>query len=62
MYYVCDDMGIVKEFDLYEEAEAYLENHPDRDDMWISSDDDEYCDYVDECGYDPYMGDYSWDC
>lgn len=31
---------------------------------WTSEDDEDYApdDNVDETGFDPYMGDYTWDC
>lgn len=62
MFYVCSAEGILKEYQKFEEAEAYIENSDDPDDMWISSDEEDDYDDVDEMGYDPYMGEYTYDC
>ena len=64
MYYVCDDCGIIKEFDLIEKAECFIESKGELgNDLWISSDDeDSDWGYNEDEGFDPYMGEYTWDC
>lgn len=62
MYYVLSGYGYVEEeFETFEEADAYLEAHG-TEDMWISSDEDDEPSYNEDEGFDPYMGDYTWDC
>lgn len=63
MYYVCDYDGIRKEFDTFEEADAWLQSRPDCDDMWISCDEDCEPDDIDsDFGFDAYEGCYTYDC
>lgn len=73
-FYVLDTFGLVAECDSFEEAEAVLAN--ESEDAWICTDDDEEhgfgiededdpsddWDYNEDEGFDPYMGDYSYDC
>ena len=51
----------VAEFDTEAEAVAYIEAQDRPDDYWLGTDDFDLCD-VDECGFDPYMGCYTYDC
>lgn len=41
MYYVLSDEGIVREFQTADEAIAWVDNQPDTDDLWISTDDED---------------------
>lgn len=73
-FYVLNTFGLVAECDTLEEAEAILAN--ETEDAWICNDDDEEhgfgydededydpdWDYNEDEGFDPYMGDYSYDC
>jgi hypothetical protein len=52
----------VAEFDTEAEALAYIEAQECPDDYWVGTDEYDYSDYDAECGFDPYMGDYSYDC
>lgn len=62
MYYVCDDNGVVREFDNYSDCLAWYDSFAGED-MWISCDEDDLePSYNEDEGFDPYMGDYSWDC
>ena len=60
MWYVCDESGVIKVFDSEEKACAYANDH---EDTWVCCDGDD-CEpsWNEDEGYDPYMGDYSWDC
>lgn len=58
-WYVCDEFGVVKTFDNEEEACVYADTH---EDTWVCCDDDCEPSWNEDEGYDPYMGDYSWDC
>ena len=65
MYYVLyGEWGeCVAEFNSEAEAVAYIEAQRCPDDYWLGSDVDDEPAYVDyECGFDPYMGEYSYDC
>lgn len=73
-FYVLDTFGLVAECDSFEEAETVLAEVGE--DAWICNDDDEGhgfgieddydpsddWGYNEDEGFDPYMGDYSWDC
>jgi len=61
MYYVYDDDEIIAEFETYYEAEEWMLDQSDADNLWISSDYNDYDD-VDEFGFNPYMGCYDYDC
>ena len=64
-YYVMSDMGIEEEFDSFEEADNYIDMNGDPSTLWIATDEDEddfEPSYNEDEGFDPYMGDYSWDC
>jgi hypothetical protein len=63
-YYVMSDTGIEEEFDSFEEADNYIDMNGDPSMLWIATDEDdeEFEDDYDECGFDPYMGCYSYDC
>lgn len=72
MFYVYDStdltFGYIACFASTEDAIDFMERRWDQADLFISTcddvweDDDCFSDDVDECGYDPYMGCYSWDC
>ena len=62
MFYVFSGYGdIEEEFESFEEADAYIDAHG-TEDMWISSDENEEPSCNEDEGFDPYMGDYTWDC
>jgi hypothetical protein len=63
MWYVCDEEGIIAEFDNLEGAQDFAVEYGEED-TWITSDDDgpEDWDYNEDEGYDPYAGCYTWDC
>lgn len=63
MFYVMSDPygECVAEFATEEEAVTYVEAH-NPDELWISTDEDDEPYYNEDEGFDPYMGDYSWDC
>lgn len=62
-YYVMSDMGIEEEFDSFEEADNYIDMNGDPSMLWIATDEDDFePSYNEDEGFDPYMGDYSWDC
>ena len=63
MFYVFSGYGdIEEEFESFEEADAYIDAHG-TEDMWVASDEEEEIEPIDlECGFDPYSGEYSWDC
>lgn len=63
MYYVLTDAGIDREFDILDEALAYCDRLNENGvDAWVSEDDDEPYDIDSDFGYDPYMGEYTYDC
>ena len=63
MWYVMSDAGVEMEFDTFEEADNYVDANGSSM-LWVESEEDadDYYDDYDECGYDPYMGCYSFDC
>ena len=62
-YYVMSDMGVEEEFDSFEEADNYIDMNGDPSMLWIATDEDDFEPSCNEDeGFDPYMGDYSWDC
>lgn len=62
-YYVMSDMGIEEEFNNFEEADNYIDANGDPSTLWIATDEDDFePSYNEDEGFDPYMGDYSWDC
>lgn len=53
----------VAEFDTEAEAVAYIEAQKCPDDYWLGSDEDfEPSDIDSDFGFDPYMGDFTYDC
>ena len=64
MYYVCDYDGIRKEFDTFDEAQEWVESRSDCDDLWISTDDEDYepDDIDSDFGFNAYAGCYTYDC
>ena len=62
MYYVMSDMGVEAEFNNFEDADNYIDENGDPSMLWVCYDDEGYEPDYDECGYDPYMGCYSYDC
>jgi len=66
-----EDTGEILELSDIKQAFAMIESLNDKDDSWIKSDEwhstpqeeeEDYEDYYDECGFDPYMGCYTYDC
>lgn len=55
------DARCVGEYDSVNDA---LERSEMFEDAWVCSDEEEDApeDWCDECGFDPYMGEYSFDC
>lgn len=65
-FYVMSDMGIEEVFATFEDADNYIDANGDPSMLWIATDEDyedeDYEPDYDECGFDPYMGCYSYDC
>jgi len=67
-----EDTGEILELSDIKQAFAMIESLNDKDASWIKSDEwhptpqeekeEDYEDYYDECGFDPYMGCYTYDC
>jgi len=66
-----EDTGEILELSDIKQAFAMIESLNDKDACWIKSDEwhstpqkeeEDYEDYYDECGFDPYMGCYTYDC
>lgn len=70
IYYVLTDAGIDREFNPLDEAFAYCDYLNENGiDAWVSGDEDyvpeddyEPDDIDSDFGYDPYMGEYTYDC
>ena len=64
MYYVLyGEWGdCVAEFNTEAEAVAYIESRKCPDNYWLGTDIDEPEDIDSDFGFDPYMGEYTYDC
>ena len=52
----------VAEFNTEAEAIVYIERQTCPDDYWLGYEDGEAGFLDTECGFDPYMGDFTYDC
>lgn len=64
-----ENTGEILEVSDINKAFSLIETLIDKDAVWIKSDewesapqDDDYEPFVDECGFNPYMGCYDYDC
>lgn len=63
MYQVIENDTIVAEFESYEDAEKFAATRMTAEVVPVDEEEEyDYDDSFDEVGFDPYMGDYSWDC
>jgi len=62
MYQVIENDTIVAEFESYADAEGFAATRTAAEVALVDEEEYDYDDSFDEVGFDPYMGDYSWDC
>ena len=62
MYQVIENDAIVAEFESYADAEEFAATRTAAEVALVDEEEYDYDDSFDEMGFDPYMGDYSWDC